>query len=135
MFKAPDNLGDILPALLIRLQVPVAVDVLPGSVASREVTEENVDGNADCGRGRRRVQPQRRQEQQVSWSEESFVGMRAPESGMGEFVEHVDVRAGQSGFDLEVPDVRGREKDKSLRTPNLTVNVRHDLSMLESLVP
>lgn len=68
--KASSDLLHVSPAFLIGMQISVTVHVAARRIAARrEVAEEHVDGDAHAVRRRRRVRPQRRNEQDVAWFE------------------------------------------------------------------
>lgn len=119
----------VLPPPFVRLQVSITIHVFSDGVTGIEVPEEDVDGDTDVFLRRSRVQPQRRDKQDVTWPKVGLVRV-----GMGQrgrrvvaHIEDVDTGTRRTWMNIKILDIPWRIKDEFLGAPYLTKNVGHNL--------
>lgn len=123
------NLADVDSSPFVSLQITVTVDVSSRRVPGLQISEEDVDRDADAIRRGRSVRPARWNKQNVTGMEDSFVRM-----GVGKLMacsrsslKYVADGARRTGREIELSHIRWRIEDKSFASPNLTENVPHYL--------
>lgn len=129
LVKALHNLRNVLSSLLVGLEISISIHVTSGGIARLEVAEEDVDRDAGRVQWRCRVQPQRRNEEHLSWQQHCLPRMTVGKSTSGAMIclENVDRGARLTGGDPQLHDVRWWIKHHFLRTLYLTEDVGHNL--------
>lgn len=123
--EPPDNLGHLLPPLLVSRQVPIPVDVPALGVACpAHVAEEHVDRDAVLALRPRGVKPAGRYVQDVPRPQPKLpgAGTRGVRPG-----EDVDGGGGCAGGEGEAGAVARREEHHGFRAADLEIEIRHDL--------
>lgn len=120
---------DVLPSLLVRLQISIAIHVSSSRVTGFEVPEEDIDSDTDVFLWRSSMQPQRRDKQHIAWPKIGLLRVGMGQRGRHSIVhiEDVDTGARRTRRDVKVLDIAWRIKHEFLGAAYLTENVGHDL--------